>query len=282
MGSMAEGDTIYRLARQLQSLVGQQVVAARALPGPGVRRVADLSRLVGARVAAVDSRGKQLLIGFDNGLTIRSHLRMSGSWRRFRPGEPWKRPARRATAVIETPETVAVAFDTPVVELLTAAELRRSAPLRTLGPDLLGTELDAGEALRRLRERPTQQLGDALLDQRVMAGVGNVYKSEVAFLERLDPWSPVAAFDDDQLRGAIARARELLLQNVDGGRRTTTGRRRAADALWVYGRIGRGCRRCGTPINGRRQGTGARMTYWCSRCQPPPNASMHAPMHRER
>ena len=146
--------------------------------------VPDLSRLVGATVTSVESRGKHLLIGFDSGLTLRSHLRMRGSWHRYRPGEPWRLPARRATAVLETAEAVAVAFDTPVVELLTDADLRRSRPLSELGPDLLAREVDSDEALRRLRERDAEELGNALLDQRAVAGIGNVYKNEVAFLER--------------------------------------------------------------------------------------------------
>ena len=167
---MPEGDTIFRTAEVLRAaLVGRRITAARAQAGPGLRRVPDLSRLVGATVTSVEPRGKHLLIGFDNGLTLRSHMRMTGSWHRYRPGERWRRPARRATAMLETPESVAVAFDTPVVELLTDADLRRSRPLRELGPDLLAREFDADEALRRLRARDAEQLGNALLDQRAVA-----------------------------------------------------------------------------------------------------------------
>lgn len=172
--------------------------------------------------------------------------------------------------MIETPAAVAVAFNTPVVELLTDAELRRSMPLITLGPDLLAESFDADEALRRLRERDAWALGVALLDQRAVAGIGNVYKSEVAFIERLDPWSPVRAFDDGSLRNALSEARRLLQANAGRGARTTTGRRGPGRDLWVYGRGGRPCRRCGTPISSRRQGEHARVTYWCPRCQPPP------------
>jgi endonuclease-8 len=231
--------------------------------------VPDLSRLVGATLTSVESRGKQLLLGFDNGLTIRSHLRMNGSWRLYRAGEPWRRPADQATAVIETPAGSLVAYSTPVVELLTDAELRRSRPLVTLGPDLLADDFDLEEALRRLRARRATPLGEALLDQRVAAGIGNVYKSEVAFIERLDPWSPVSAFSDDQLRAALLTARRLLQANVGGTARSTTGRRGPDTRLWVYGRAGRACRRCNQPIRSRRQGEQARTTYWCSRCQDP-------------
>jgi endonuclease-8 len=178
--SMPEGDTIFRTAEVLRAaLVGRRITAARAQPRPGLRQVPDLSRLIGSTVENVVARGKHLLIGFDNGLTLRSHLRMSGSWHRYRPGEPWRRPMHQASAILETDESVAVAFNTPVVELLTDAGLRRSRPLTSLGPDLLGRTFDADEGLHRLRERPTEQLGNVLLDQRAVAGIGNVYKSEV-------------------------------------------------------------------------------------------------------
>ncbi len=266
---MPEGDTIFRTADVLRAaLVGRRITAARAQPGPGLRRVPDLSRLVGSTVASVTPRGKHLLIGFDNGLTLRSHLRMSGSWHRYRPGEPWRRPLRQASAILETAEAVAVAFNTPVVELLSEGDLRRSVPLGTLGPDLLGRAFDGDEALRRLRERDGEELGNALLDQRAAAGIGNVYKSEVAFLEGLDPWAPVARHDDAELEAVLRAARRLLQANVRGGERVTTGSPARGQGLWVYGRAGRPCRRCGTPIEVRRQGELARLTYWCPRCQP--------------
>ncbi len=193
---------------------------------------------------------------------------MSGSWHRYRPGEPWRRPARQASAVLETAESVAVGFNVPVLELLTEAQLRRSRPLETLGPDLLGESFDADEALRRLRQRDADELGTALLDQGAVAGIGNVIKNEVAFLGGLDPWAPVRAYDDEELRRALATARRLLQANTGGGQRVTTGRRQPGEALWVYGRAGRPCRRCGTLIRQRRQGDLARVTYWCPMCQP--------------
>lgn len=144
---MPEGDTIFRAADVLRAaLVGRRIIGARAQARPGLRRVPDLSRLVGATVASVEARGKHLLIGFDIGLTLRSHLRMTGSWHRYRPGERWHRPMHQASAILETAESVAVAFNTPVVELLTDADLRRSVPLTTLGPDLLSRSFDADEA----------------------------------------------------------------------------------------------------------------------------------------
>lgn len=265
---MPEGDTIFRTAEVLRAaLAGRRVTAARAQARPGLRRVPDLSRVVGATVSRVESRGKHLLIGFDNGLTLRSHMRMSGSWHRYRPGERWRRPAHEASAILETAEAVAVAFNTPVVELLTDADLRRSRSLGELGPDLLAGDFDADEAIRRLRELGTMQLGNALLDQRAVAGIGNVYKSEVCFLELLDPWEPVVAFEDGELRAALSTARRLLQANTRGGARVTTGSPVRGQGLWVYGRAGQPCRRCGTRIEVARQGELARLTYWCPRCQ---------------
>ena len=268
---MPEGDTIFRTAHVLRAaLVGRRVTLARAQPGPGLRRVPDLSRVVASTVTSVEARGKHLLIDFDNGLTLRTHLRMKGSWHRYRPGEPWRLPMRQATAILETAESVAVLFNAPTVELLTEADLRRSRPLRELGPDLLSRSFDADEALRRLRERDGDELGNALLDQRAVARIGNVYKSEVAFLERMNPWAPMAAFDDHQLRGALRTARRLLQANTRGGARVTTGSTARGEGLWVYGRSGRPCRRCGTLIRSARQGELARLTYWCPRCQAAP------------
>lgn len=265
---MPEGDTIFRTAEVLRAaLVGRQITAARAQARPGLRRLPDLSRVVGATVGMVEARGKHLLIGFDNGLTLRSHLRMSGSWHRYARGERWQRPMRQASAILETAHSVAVAFNTPTVELLTDAELRRSPPLGRLGPDLLARELDTGEALRRLRHRGDMELGDALLDQTAVSGIGNVYKSEVAFLECLDPWAPVGVFEDDELTSALRTARRLLQANARGGARITTGSPVRGQGLWVYGRAGRPCRRCGTLIEQRRQGELARQTFWCPRCQ---------------
>jgi endonuclease-8 len=266
---MPEGDTIFRTADVLRAaLSGRRITRAVAQPRPGLRCVPDLSRLIGATVSSVDPRGKHLLIGFDNGLTLRSHLRMSGSWHRYRPGERWRRPRTQASAILETNESIAVAFNTPVVELMTEAELHRSRSLSTLGPDLLAPSFDPDEALRRLRMGGEVELGNALLDQRAVAGIGNVYKSEVAFLEARDPWAPVRAFSDDELMAILRTARRLLRANTRGGGRVTTGSQARGEGLWVYGRAGRPCRRCGTGVEVRRQGEQARLTYWCPRCQP--------------
>ena len=192
---------------------------------------------------------------------------MKGSWHRYRPGEPWRLPARRAVCVLETDGAVAVCFDAPVVELLTDGELARHGALRALGPDLLGASPDLDEAVRRLRNRDAVPLGEALLDQRAAAGIGNVIKSESLFMERLDPWAPVGAFSDAELHAVLRRAANLLAANTGGGRRVTTGRGSPGASLWVYRRTGQPCRRCGTLIRARRQGAQARTTYWCPSCQ---------------
>jgi endonuclease-8 len=265
---MPEGDTIFRTAAVLRrALLGGVVRRARAQPGPGLARVPDLSVLVGSKVDAVESRGKHLLIGFSDGRWLRTHMRMRGSWHRYALGESWRRPERRAVCVLETDSAVAVCFDAPVVELLTSTELARHESLRRLGPDLLGAEPDHDEALRRLRDRSSVPIGEALLDQRVAAGIGNAIKSEALFMERLDPWAPVSAISDEQLLGVLRRASKQLAANIGGGRRVTTGRRSPSESVWVYRRAGLPCRRCGTVIGARRQGEHARTTYWCRSCQ---------------
>jgi len=271
-----EGDTLRRTASGLAPyLVGRQVSAARARPGgPQVQRV------VGSTIESVEAQGKNLLIRFDNGLEIRTHLRMNGSWHRYRPGERWRRPPSRARLVLEVPGAVAVCFDAPVVELLEQRAEALHAPLGGLGPDLLGNEFDAAEALRRLRDpaRAGTTAGEALLDQRVMAGIGNVYRSEVLWLDRVSPFVPVAELDDEMLGRLIESARRLLLANVADvragtGKRgperiTTAGDRGAPGPLYVYRRTGRPCRRCGTPIRSASLGRELpRTVYWCPSCR---------------
>ncbi|HEX3218685.1 MAG TPA: DNA-formamidopyrimidine glycosylase family protein [Candidatus Limnocylindria bacterium] len=268
---MPEGDTIYRTAEVLRrALLGGVLRRAVAQPGPGLARVPDLSVLIGSAVSAVEARGKHLLIGFSDGHWLRTHMRMRGSWHRYAPGERWRLPERRATCVLETDSAVAVCFDAPVAELLTAAELERHAGLQALGPDLLSATPDLDAVVGRLRTQPSLPLGEALLDQRLLAGIGNVIKSEAAFMERLDPWAPISAFTDAQLQAVARRSAELLRANTRGGRRVTTGRRVPGESLWVYGRSGQPCRRCGTLIRARRQGEQARTTYWCPSCQGAP------------
>ncbi|HEX5148599.1 MAG TPA: DNA-formamidopyrimidine glycosylase family protein, partial [Candidatus Limnocylindrales bacterium] len=267
-----EGDTLFRTAAGLRPyLVGRTVTAARA-GGPGP--VPQLGRIVGREIRAVDSLGKNLLIRFDNGLEIRTHLRMNGTWHRYRPGERWRRPPARARLVIEVPGVVAVCFDAPVVELLEQRAEAVHPALGGLGPDLLAPAFDRDDAVRRLREpaRASANVAEALLDQRALAGIGNVYKSETLWLERVSPFARVDELDDPTLARLVDTARRLLLANASAARGperiTTTGDRGAPGPLYVYRRTGRPCRRCGTPIVSARQGGDLpRTTYWCPSCQ---------------
>jgi endonuclease VIII len=258
---MPEGDTLYRTAAGLRPyLVGRAVTAARATrPGPQIERV------VGSHVDAVESHGKNLVIRFDNGLELRTHMRMNGSWHRYRPGERWRRPPARARVVLEVPGAVAVCFDAPVVELFEQRSESVHPSLSALGPDLLDPAWDEAqleEAIRRLRDpaRASRPIAAALLDQRALAGIGNIWRNETLFAERIDPLSPVASLDDATLRRLVETARRLLVQSagVAPGRATT----------YVYRRSGRPCPRCRTLIRSAPlPGDVPRTTYWCPRCQ---------------
>lgn len=267
---MPEGDTLARIAVALRPyLAGRVVTGARArLPGP------QISQIVGQKIDAVDAAGKNLLIKFDGGLELRTHLGLHGSWHRYRPGETWRRPPSRAALVIEVPGAVAVCFDAPVVELFERRAEVVHPQISMLGPDLLDANYDQAEAIRRLRDpaRAETAIGEAILDQRAVAGVGNVYKSEVLFMEKVDPFAPVKSLEDETLERVLTTAREQLQANArsdsPAGRSTTvdirTGARLAPSRLWVYDRAGRPCHRCGTLIKSDSQGTELpRVTYWC-------------------
>jgi endonuclease VIII len=263
---MPEGDTLHRTAAGLRPhLLGRRILAARGrVPGP------RLDAIVGADVTAVDSRGKNLLVRFSNGLELRTHLGMRGAWHRYPPGVPWRRPAGRASVILEVDGSVAVCFDVSTAELLEIRAEATHPPLAGLGPDLLAESFDPAEVLRRLRSpaRASLAVAEVLLDQRALAGIGNVIKSETLFLERVDPFVSVAGMDDETLQRLVGRARALLLANLGAGPRVTTTPElaRAGRRAWVYGRAGRPCPRCRTPIASRRHGALPRTTYWCPRC----------------
>jgi endonuclease-8 len=275
---MPEGDTLARIAVALRPyLAGRVVTGARArLPGPQV------SLIVGQKIDAVDAAGKNLLIKFDGGLELRTHLGLHGSWHRYRPGETWRRPPSRAALVIEVPGAVAVCFDAPVVELFERRAEVVHPTISMLGPDLLDDDFDLDEAVRRLQDksRAETEIGEAILDQRAVAGVGNVYKSEVLFIEKVNPFEKVGKLDMATLERILATARALLQANArsdaPAGRTTTvdpkTGKKLAPSRLWVYDRAGRPCHRCGTIIRSDSQGAELpRVTYWCAsvECQAP-------------
>lgn len=269
---MPEGDTIHRSARTLGRALTGAVVSAVWGSAPALQ-AAGAQRLAGQTVEAVQARGKHLLLRFaPSGLSVHTHLMMSGSWHLYRPGQAWQKPARRASVVVEVPDWIAVCFSAPVCELLTGDQLAAHPILASLGPDAVGAATDLAHARRRLDARSAWTVGEALLDQRVLAGVGNVYKCEVLFVHGVDPWARVGDLPGATRDALLATAEQLLKRNAgpDSGPRTTTGMAHApgpGGRLFVYGRGRRPCRRCGTPIRVARQGAQARLTYWCPRCQ---------------
>jgi endonuclease-8 len=253
-----EGDTIFRTAAVLRSaLAGKPLVRFEAPR----RRFAPFDD--GVRVRSVEARGKHLLIAFDDGRVLHTHLQMSGSWHVYPTGARWRRPAHQVRTLVEVPETVAVCFEAPVVELLRERDLARHPWIAALGPDLCSPNVDLDEVLARVGRLPSEtEIGVALLDQRVASGIGNVYRSETLFACRIDPFARVGDLDADLSRRLYATASELLRRNLDGGPRAT-----APGGLAVYRKTGRPCPRCRTPIRSRRQGEAARTVYWCPSCQ---------------
>jgi len=277
---MPEGDTIFRSARTLH----------KALAGAGATRfestyaqlaaVDDNTPVAGRLIEKIEARGKWLLMHFSGDLILVTHMRMSGSWHLYRRGERWKRGRGHMRIVLATADFEAVAFDVQVAQFHTARSLERHSAIPKLGPDLLTPAFSADEATARLLARADEEVANALLDQKVMAGIGNVYKSEICFACGVHPFRLVRSLAGDEIECLLDTARRMLAANVldgsgdsivtyTGARRTTSNADRGA-RLWVYGRRGRPCRRCGTPILMRRQGIGARSTYWCPECQPAP------------
>jgi endonuclease VIII len=261
---MPEGDTIHRAARSLRAaLVGHELsrveMARHAGPMPKV----------GAEVTGVEARGKHLLIHTSDGLTIHTHQRMTGSWHLYRPGERWQKSPRAARVVLGVDGQVAVCFSSPIVEVLDARGLARHPSLHRLGPDLCDPSADLDEAAARLERLspPTRPVGEALLDQRIACGVGNVYRCDVLFLHGLHPWTPVGELDEGVGAQLLATASRLLQANLDATRRTTVTEG-PQGRLWVHGRGGRPCRTCGTPVEVAPLGEQARVVYWCPNCQP--------------
>lgn len=269
---MPEGDTIFRAARTLHRALAGHVVTRFETAYAPVARIHDDTPVTGRTIEAVESHGKHLVMRFSGDLALRTHMRMHGSWHIYRPGERWQRPRDAMRVLVATEAFVAVGFDVPDAELTRASELDAGA-LGKLGPDLLADDFDAAEALRRLRARGGATIADALLDQRALAGIGNEFKSEVLFEAGVDPLAPVASLADERLATLIAIARRQLTVNVRQGStprtsgRRTTGRMAPDEGVWVYGRGGRPCRRCGTPIASAKRGESARLTYWCPTCQ---------------
>jgi endonuclease-8 len=275
-----EGDTIHHAARRIGAALIGRPIAAIETPHPRHRHDRWPERLSGRAVRAVDAHGKHLFVRFEGDLTLHSHLRMGGKWGIYRRGERWRRSPRRAWLVIRTQEHAVVQFDGPVLELMTDARTRFDQRLAVLGPDILHEPFREDDYLRRLREDDSRRaIGDALLDQRNVAGLGNIWKSESCHLAGIDPWRRVADLSDDEALAIVRAARPLMLESAErGGRIVTVGRRSSGrgpasaapprgNTTLVYDRAGLPCRTCGTLVRGRGQGDDNRTTYWCPSCQ---------------
>ena len=274
---MPEGDTVHLAGKRLNAALSGQRLLRGELRHP---RLVEHD-LAGRTVLDVASVGKHLFTRFDDGRSLHSHFRMDGSWHLYRPGMSWQRPAHEARAVLATADRVAVGFALHDLELLPTTDEDRL--VGHLGPDLLDpawSEQHASEARRRFVARAEHEVGLVLLEQRVMAGVGNLYKTEVCFLLGLSPWTPVRDLPDPD--AAITLARELLLRNADRPEQSTTGELGRGRQHWVFERSGQRCRRCGTRIRTAEQGAGvyARPTYWCPQCQPGPAPAATRPTAR--
>jgi endonuclease-8 len=264
---MPEGDTIWRTARTLRGVLAGRAVTGFTSALPEVADLASRLELVGQSVAAVESAGKHLVIRFSGGAVLHTHQGMTGSWHVYRAGTTWRKPRRYARAVIETAEAVAVCFSAPVVELLPPGRAATLPVLRHLGPDILAPDFDPVVARGRLRARGGSEIGVALLDQTAVAGIGNVYKSEVLFLCSVNPFDPVHALEEAVLDRLIQTARRQMRRNLGPAMRRTRSDL-APGRFWVYGRTGKPCLRCGNAVQRRVQGEQERSTYWCPTCQP--------------
>jgi len=281
---MPEGDTIFRTARALgRALLAKPVTGFRSTY-PMLTRFNDDTPLIGQTVDSVDSRGKWLLIQFSGGGTLATHMLMSGSWHIYRHGERWQRPRDHMRILLENSDYVAVGFSVPVAKMMRAQELARAQRIPPAAIDVLSADFDANEVARRVRAHGGEEIGDVLLDQEVIAGVGNVFKSEICFVTATNPFCKVADLDSERIAFLVATSRRLVKANVledsgdlivtyGGRQRRTTHESDPSASLWVYGRNGEQCRKCGERIRRRVQGPDARVTFWCQQCQPMPDGS---------
>jgi endonuclease-8 len=257
---MAEGDTIHRTAQKLQETLGGRLIEEVAIPNPESRlrqQGQRVERLRGSTMTMAEARGKHLLLHFDCDLVLHSHLGMRGSWR-IRASAGKAARARRAWIVLSVAGIDAVELDGSHLALITEAELRSDPRLRTLGPDVLGPGFDAATGVARLRGTDqSRQLGEALLDQRVLSGVGNIYKCEGCWSARIDPWQRLADLGDDELQRVVIEVAALMRFGLETGRMPRS----------LYRRAGQACPRCGARIQARGQGDANRTTYWCVSCQ---------------
>jgi endonuclease-8 len=279
---MPEGDTILRAARALHRVLAGHTVTRFESVYPALNRVAEDRPIVGRTIESVSARGKHLLMSFSDDLILRTHMRMNGSWHLYRPGARWQRPASDMRVLVATADAVAVGFNVPVAEWLSNRQMERHPEMRTLGPDLLAGAgphyeypVKTPEILERMRRHGREPIAEVLLNQRVLAGIGNVFKSEILFAAGVNPFAIVDALTDADLERIVGIARDQLAANVLDragtlspaiGRRTTRSLDPGAK-LWVYSRGGKPCRRCGTIVRSKKTGSDARLTYWCPHCQ---------------
>jgi endonuclease-8 len=262
---MPEGDTVWNTARMLERALAGEILTGSDLRVPQLAA----TDLTGWTVTESASRGKHLLLRLrraDREMTLHSHLRMDGAWRAYGPGERWAgKPAHLIRVILRTRRSVAVGYHLHELALIPTAE--EANLLDYLGPDLLGPDWDPDEAVKRIQAKPGASIAEALLDQRNLAGVGNLYKSETLFLRGLWPWTPVSQVKD--LAGTVKLVQKLVASNRGRWAQTTTGSLRRGETTYVYGRRAQPCRRCGTAIDKADQDE--RVTYWCPRCQPKPD-----------
>jgi endonuclease-8 len=273
-----EGDTIFRAARTLNRALAAQKITHFETAYAKLARTDDDTPIAGRTVERVEARGKWNLIYLSGDLILLTHMLMIGSWHIYRPGEKWQRPRSAMRVVIHTETILAVLFDAQIAEFHTAKSLAARKGIQTLGPSLLAADFSPDEALARLRSRPDLELGVASMTQSLLAGVGNVFKSEVCFVSGLNPFRKVRDLTAKELETFVGVAQQLLKANVTSmsgdqivtyhGMRRTTGRSDPSERLWVYNRAGEPCRHCGTPVESYRQGEEARTTFWCPQCQP--------------
>ena len=274
---MPEGDTIFRAAQSLHRVLSGHPVTRFATAYAHLDRVDVDTPIVGRIIEKCEAAGKHLLIRFSGDLILRTHMRMNGSWHLYRHGERWWRGEHAMRVRIDTADWVAVAFNVPVAEFVTPKQLATRDPVAQLGPDLLGETFDRDEAVRRIVASGHRAIAQTLLDQRIVAGIGNVYKSEVLFMSGVHPEVPSSAVPVATLERMMDIARGVLTDNVVDGTspriqtyrnlRQLSASSEHHESLWVYGRRGKPCRKCGTPIEMKKTGLEARSTYWCPTCQ---------------
>jgi len=290
---MPEGDTIFRTAVVLRRVLVGHAVTAFEVGHPKVSAAAGREVIVGSTVSKVVSNGKHLFIHFatPHEAVLHTHMKMSGTWHVYRPGERWWRPEADARVVIRTAEVVAPCFHPPIVELLVAKELGLHPIVSALGPDIIRDEFDMEEALRRLRAKQDRDIATALLDQKVISGIGNVYKVEALFLAKTSPWAQVSDLDDATLGAIVDEARTLIRLNRDGGQRRTRFTLDPSDRMWVDERAGLPCHVCGTMVESGWHPDEVRKSWYCPTCQhvkpadvprPAPVPVMHMPHRRDR